>query len=73
MTDYRLVWFQHLHKAAGTYVIRRAMANGETFWPEHSNGNPRTDGDLISLENMSSKQLTSFIDECEEKGVTFVA
>ena len=73
MTDYRLVWFQHLHKAAGTYVIRRAMANGETFWPEHSNGNPRNDGELIPLENMSSGQLTSFIDECEEKGVTFVA
>ena len=49
------------------------MANGETFWPEHSNGNPRNDGELIPLENMSSEQLTSFIDECEEKGVTFVA
>ena len=38
MGAYRLVWFQHLHKAAGTYVIRRAMANGETFGPEHENG-----------------------------------
>ena len=73
MTDYRLVWFQHLHKAAGTYVIRRAMANGETFWPEHTNGNPRVDGQLVPLWEMSSNQLTSFIDECEEKGVTFVA
>ena len=73
MTDYRLVWFQHLHKAAGTYVIRRAMANGETFWPEHSNGNPRVDGQLVPLWEMSSDQLTSFIDECEKKGVTFVA
>ena len=72
MTDYRLVWFQHLHKAAGTYVIRRAMANGETFWPEHSNGNPRNDGELIPLENMSSNQLTSFINECEEKGILFL-
>ena len=44
MGAYRLVWFQHLHKAAGTYVIRRAMANGETFWPEHENGNPVDQG-----------------------------
>tara|TARA_B100001564_G_scaffold282362_2_gene244863 strand:+ start:960 stop:1676 length:717 start_codon:yes stop_codon:yes gene_type:complete len=73
MAAYRLVWFQHLHKAAGTYVIRRAMANGETFWPNHENGNPVTDGEVIPLWDMDSVELTSFIDECEKKGVTFVA
>ncbi len=73
MAGYRLVWFQHLHKAAGTYVIRRAMANGETFWPNHENGNPVKDGEVIPLWDMSSDKLSSFIDECEEKGVTFVA
>ncbi|MDP7374796.1 MAG: hypothetical protein QF445_04760 [Candidatus Poseidoniaceae archaeon] len=73
MADYRLVWFQHLHKAAGTYVIRRAMANGETFWPDHENGNPVNEGKVIPLWDMASDKLTSFIDECEERGVTFVA
>tara|TARA_B100000767_G_C19698631_1_gene507375 strand:- start:238 stop:960 length:723 start_codon:yes stop_codon:yes gene_type:complete len=73
MASYRLVWFQHLHKAAGTYVIRRAMANGETFWPNHENGNPVRDGEVIPLWDMQSKDLTSFIDQCESKGVTFVA
>jgi hypothetical protein len=73
MASYRLVMFQHLHKAAGTYVIRRAMANGETFWPTHENGNPVNDGELIPLWKMEGSDLTSFIDECENSGVTFVA
>lgn len=73
MAGYRLVWFQHLHKAAGTYVIRRAAANGEVFWKENENGNPVRDGKVIPLWDLSSNQLQSFIDECEENGVTFVA
>ena len=73
MAGYRLVWFQHLHKAAGTYVIRRAQANGEKFWPNHENGNPVSNGKVIPLWEMESGELTSFIDECEEQGVTFVA
>ena len=73
MAEYRLVWFQHLHKAAGTYVIRRAAANGEKFWPNHENGNPVNEGKVISLWDYDSTQLISFIDECQEKGVTFVA
>ena len=73
MAGYRLVWFQHLHKAAGTYVIRRAAANGEVFWKENENGNPVRDGKVIPLWDLSSNQLQAFIDECEENGVTFVA
>jgi hypothetical protein len=73
MAGYRLVWFQHLHKAAGTYVIRRAMANQETFWPDHENGNPVQSGDVIPLWDKGPEELTAFIDECENKGVTFVA
>tara|TARA_B100000609_G_C17165913_1_gene408863 strand:- start:586 stop:1230 length:645 start_codon:yes stop_codon:yes gene_type:complete len=49
------------------------MANGETFWPNHENGNPVNDGEVIPLWKMNSSELTSFIDECEQKGVTFVA
>ena len=73
MAEYRLVWFQHLHKAAGTYVIRRAAANGEQFWPNHENGNPVSEGKVIPLWDYDETQLISFIDECQEKGVTFVA
>ena len=73
MAGYRLVWFQHLHKAAGTYVIRRAMANGESFWPTHENGNPVRNGKVIPLWDMNSEDLTSFVDECQAQGVTFVA
>lgn len=73
MADYRLVWFQHLHKAAGTYIIRRAMANGERFWPTHENGNPVKNGAVIPLWKFNSSELKSFIDECEAKSITFVA
>ena len=73
MADYRLVWFQHLHKAAGTYVIRRAMANGETFWPEHKNGNPAKNDEMIPIWDYSPEELTSFIDQCEKENITFVA
>ena len=54
-------------------MIRRAMANAETFWPNHENGNPVNNGEVIPLWKMNSSELTSFIDECEEKAVTFVA
>ena len=73
MAGYRLVWFQHLHKAAGTYVIRRALASGEKFWNSHENGNPVENNKPIPLWNMSSSEMKSFINECEKKGVTFVA
>ena len=73
MSAYRLVWFQHLHKAAGTYVIRRAMANGETFWATHENGNPVDGSEVIPLWKMEGQELTDFIDRCEADGVTFVA
>lgn len=49
------------------------MANEETLWPNHKNGNPVSEGEVIPLWEKSSKDLTSFIDECENKKVTFVA
>ena len=73
MSKYRLVWFQHLHKAAGTYVIRRAKANGEIFYPTNENGNPCDEHGVIPLWEMSGSKLTKFIDKCEDRGVTFVA
>ena len=73
MEEYRLVWFQHLHKAAGTYVIRRAIANGERLFPNNENGNPCNHNGVIPLWEMSERELTKFIDTCQEMGVTFVA
>ena len=57
MEEYRLVWFQHLHKAAGTYVIRRAIANGERLFPNNENGNPCNHNGVIPLWEMSEKRV----------------
>lgn len=75
MSDkYRLIWFQHLQKAAGSSIIRMALLNGETLYPNHRNGNPHTaDGKEIRLWEMERSELIDFIDQCEDKGVTFVA
>ncbi|MCH2268893.1 hypothetical protein [Candidatus Thalassarchaeum betae] len=71
---YRLVWFQHLHKAAGTLIVNLAEVNGETLYPSHANGNPKDeDGEVIPLWEFDAELLSSFIDNCESQGVTFVA
>lgn len=71
---YRLVWFQHLHKAAGTSIVQLALANGERTWAHHVNGNPYTgDGDLIRIWQQSPADQIRFVDQCEASGVTFVA
>jgi len=73
-TPYRLIWFQHFHKAAGTSIINLAKVNQENFWPHHNNGNP-TDGsgNDLRLWEYSTNELDNFIDSCEQKNVTFVA
>ena len=71
---YRLIWFQHIHKAAGTLVVNLATANGETLYKNNANGNPLDEhGERIELWNYDEAQLKSFVDRCEEDGVTFVA
>ena len=40
--EYRLVWFQHLHKAAGTVIINMAKANQEILYNPNNNANPAT-------------------------------
>ncbi|GHA20359.1 hypothetical protein GCM10008090_32980 [Arenicella chitinivorans] len=73
-TAYRLVWFQHFHKAAGSSIVELAKMNGEQFWPNHNNGNPLDDsGNELELWEYSNQELASFVDLCEQKGVTFVA
>ncbi len=72
--QYRLIWFQHFHKAAGTSIIEIARANGETFYPNHLNGNPLDkDGDEIKLWEYSKDDLIAFIDQCQAMGVTLVS
>ena len=71
---YRLVWFHHLHKSAGTLIVNIALRNGEVPYPSHGNGNPKGgDGVLLPIWEYGGVALGSFIDECEREGVTFVA
>jgi len=73
-TEYRLIWFQHFHKAGGTSIVDLAKKNHERFWKNHTTGNPRDEGGAeLELWKYSPKQLTSFIDSCQERGTTFVA
>ena len=71
---YRLVWFHHLHKSAGTLIVNMALGNGEVPYPSHGNGNPKSDSDeLLPLWEYDEGGLRGFIDQCESMGVTFVA
>jgi hypothetical protein len=72
--NYRLVWFQHLHKVAGSSIVRLAMANHEVLFPQHRNGNPLTGDDkLIRIWEMDPPELIKFVNRCEHEGITFVA
>lgn len=71
---YRLIWFQHLRKVAGSTIVRLAEANQEVLYPQHSNGNPLTaDGKLIRIWEMDTTDLSHFVDHCEHKGITFIS
>ena len=71
---YRLIWFQHVHKAAGSTIVNQAIANGETLFPTHENGNPCSDdGEVIPIWDFDESKLRAFVDECESIGITFVA
>mgnify|MGYP001192413572 FL=1 len=71
---YRLIWFQHVHKAAGSAVINQAIANGETLYPVHENGNPcSSTRELLPIWDYEDNELLEFIDDCQSQGVTFVA
>ena len=75
---YRLIWFQHFHKAAGTSVTNLAVANNEVFYPKHKNGIPvlpqGKKGAVGGFKpwDFSDTELTEFIDHCEESRITFV-
>lgn len=72
-TNYRLVWFQHFHKSAGTTIVSLAKKNGESLYPNHRNGNPvDLKGDYIPIWALNGRELTEFIDSCEQLGCTFL-
>ncbi|MEM9005671.1 MAG: hypothetical protein AAGE59_19375 [Cyanobacteria bacterium P01_F01_bin.86] len=72
--NYRLIWFQHFHKAGGTSVINLAQKNGETFYPKHRNGNPVNKRDkLMKFGEYSEERLRAFIDKCEQQGITLIS
>lgn len=74
MSEYRLVWFQHFHKAAGSTVMRLGRLNGERFYPDNQNGNPYDhNGRLLPLWQYSKKALSEFIDHCERNRISMVA
>jgi hypothetical protein len=74
MSEYRLVWFQHLHKVAGTSLVEQAIASGEKPYPRQINGNPmKEDGSRLELWNLDREGLKEFIDNCEKEGITFIA
>ena len=71
---YRLIWFQHLHKAAGSTIVATAIRNNEKLFPNHKNGNPvDKNGNYLDFNDISQEELESFIDNCQKKGVTFIA
>lgn len=71
---YRLVWFQHIHKAAGTLIVNMAKANNEKMYIPNNNGNPTDDnGVVLPIWEYNNFELSKFIDNCEENGVTFIA
>ena len=72
--DYRLVWLQHFHKAAGSSIVEIAQLNGERCYPAHANGNPLdATGKAIALWDYTKEELLEFIDSCEAQGITFMA
>jgi hypothetical protein len=71
---YRLIWFQHFHKSAGTSIVELAMRNGERLWHSHANGNPLDEaGNVIPLWSLDAAALLDFVDRCQALVVSFVA
>lgn len=64
---YRLIWFQHIHKAAGTLIVNMAKANNEKMYIPNNNGNPTDDnGVVLPVWEYNNFELSKFIDNCEE-------
>jgi hypothetical protein len=74
MSNYRLIWFQHFHKAAGTTIVDMALKNGESLYLPNTNGNPLDEnGKYLPIWRIEKRSLKNFVDKCEEVGCTFVS
>ena len=66
--EYRLIWFQHLHKAAGTLIVNMAKANNEVLHNPNNNGNPSDEkGSTMPLWKYDKSRLLDFINDCAKK------
>ena len=62
--EYRLIWFQHLHKAAGTLIVNMAKANNEVLYDPNNNGNPSDEkGSTMPLWKYDKSRLLDFIND----------
>lgn len=56
----QLVWFQHMHKVAGTTIVQMAANNGLRMYPSHLNGNPAFTQHEMDTGVKNGKSITSF-------------
>lgn len=82
-----VLWFQHMHKVAGSTIVRIAHQNNMKMYPYQSNGNPRynpNDPRLdmglkkyhtyeIRYDRFSTLELLEFIESINNLGVEFIA
>jgi len=81
MATKKLIWFQHIHKSAGTSIVSMAKYNQIKFYEPNNNGNPRHKlGDPeaiipkadIRYDKFWIKRLQKFIDNCIEQQIQFI-
>lgn len=69
-----LVWFVHLHKCAGTFVVKHAAEAGLPSPCDARNGNPlNPDGSYVDFGAMSGKALNRYLDRALASGTRFIA
>lgn len=66
--------FLHLHKAAGTTVVRAAIESGLKLPKNHANGHPTdSEGNRVMLDAMKQEELESFFGKLRDDSVEFLA
>ena len=87
MTDKRIIWFQHMHKVAGSTFVNIAMNNSVQFYAPNLNGNPQYLAEEpgaketwleyntteIRYDRFPKEKLQSFINSCIKSEVQMIA
>ncbi len=82
----QIIWFQHMHKVAGTSIVGLAKLNRVQLYKPNLNGNPQYrrqepgatetwseyQTTEIRYDRFSKSRLQSFIDICIDSGVQFI-